>query len=518
MSNIPAAISAKRGEGWSAALPVFALALVVLGFAFWTTYSTIVSIWWRSGTFTHGFLILPIVAYLIWQKRDELASLTPRPEPKALVLILAAALLWLLSYAADVAVTEQLAAVAMVPVLVWVIFGTTITRRLAFPLGYLIFAVPMGEFLVPALQDVTAAFSVWALQVTGIPVYWEGRFFHIPTGSFEVAEACSGVRYLIASLALGTLYAYLVYTTLWRRLLFVALSAVVPIVANGIRAYGIVMLAHLSEYTLAVGVDHLIYGWLFFGVVILALFWVGSLFREKDREKVREKNGEETNAAAAVEMPLTASSGRTFAVWMAVATSLAVSAPGLAAWLDTQRAQAPVRHPELPIGRNGWSGPYTDESAWQPHFAGAMERRGEYRKNGRNVQVYLAFYPRQTQEAELINAMNTMYDAEQSRRLAESEFQVPLSNGRAWRVHATQISSAGNSRLIWHWYEVDGDATTNHILAKAYEVRGRLSASTKGSAAWAISTQYELTAAEAEAELAPFVADMLVALQQSVSP
>jgi len=517
MLDFPVATKANRAEGWSVALPLFGLSLLVLGFAFWTSYSTIVSIWWRSGTFTHGFMILPIVGYLIWQKRVELATLTPRPEPKALVLVLGAAILWLLSYAADVAVTEQLAAVAMMPILVWVLFGTSITKRLAFPLGYLIFAVPMGEFFVGPLQDITAAFSVWALQVTGIPVYWEGRFFHIPTGSFEVAEACSGVRYLIASLALGTLYAYLVYTTLWRRLIFVAISAVVPVVANGIRAYGVVMLAHLSDYKLAVGVDHLIYGWLFFGVVIMAMFWVGSLFREKVREKFSEKNAEETITRHG-EKSGVAPGGRSFAVWMIAATSLAVSAPGLAAWLDAQRAQAPVWQHELSAGRNGWSGPYPDESEWRPDFAGAIERRGEYRKDGQSVQVYLAFYPTQAQGAELINAQNSVFDAEQSRRLAESEFSVPLPEGMVWPVHATQISSGDMSRLIWHWYEVDGDATTNPILAKAYEVRGRLLASNKGSSAWAISAQYELTAGEAETKLAPFVADMLPALQESVRP
>ena len=171
-------------EGWFAACVVFGISLLILGIAFWSSYSTIVAIWWRSETFAHGFIIVPIVGYLIWQKRAELAQVVPRPSPKALVFIFAAAVLWLLGYAAEVALVEQLAAVAMVPALAWTIFGTAVVRCISFPLGYLFFAVPIGEFLVAPLQDLTAAFSVWALQVTGIPVYWEGRFFYIPTGSF----------------------------------------------------------------------------------------------------------------------------------------------------------------------------------------------------------------------------------------------------------------------------------------------------------------------------------------------
>ena len=95
-----------------------------------------------------------------------------------------------------------------------------------------------------------------------------------------MVEACSGIRYLIASMTLGTLYAYLNYDSTQRRLLFIALSAIVPIVANGLRAFLIVMIGHHSDMKLATGVDHLVYGWLFFGVVMFFLFSLGALFSE----------------------------------------------------------------------------------------------------------------------------------------------------------------------------------------------------------------------------------------------
>ena len=126
----------------------------------------------------------------------------------------------------------------------------------------------------------TADFTVAALRLTGIPVYREGQFFTIPTGSWSVVEACSGLRYLIASVTVGVLYAYLTYRSPARRAAFVAASIVVPIVANWVRAYMIVMIGHLSGMKYAVGVDHLIYGWVFFGIVMLLLFWIGSFWRE----------------------------------------------------------------------------------------------------------------------------------------------------------------------------------------------------------------------------------------------
>src|SRR5690606_32354628 len=112
------------------------------------------------------------------------------------------------------------------------------------------------------------------------PVFREGLHFTLPTGRWSVVEACSGLRYLIASLALGVLYAYLQFRTLRYRLAFVALAILVPIVANWVRAYGIVMLGHVSNMKIAAGADHLIYGWVFFGMVMALLFWIGSRWRE----------------------------------------------------------------------------------------------------------------------------------------------------------------------------------------------------------------------------------------------
>ena len=141
----------------------------------------------------------------------------------------------------------------------------------------------MGDGLNPVLMDFTADTLEALIRMTGIPVYREGTFLSLPSGNWSVVEACSGLRYLIASVTLGLIYAYLTYQSLWRRGLFDLASILVPIAANSLRAYGIVMIGHTSDMTLAVGVDHLIYGWVFFGLVMLLLFWVGSFWQQPNR-------------------------------------------------------------------------------------------------------------------------------------------------------------------------------------------------------------------------------------------
>ena len=149
------------------------------------------------------------------------------------------------------------------------ILGREVAKAIMFPLGFLLLGVPMGEALIPPLMEWTADFTVAALQLSGIPVFREGLLFRDPSGNWSIVEGCSGVRYLIASFTVGVLFAYLSYRRAWKRLLFAAMSIIVPIIANGLRAYLIVMIAHLSNNQLAHGVDHFIYGWVFFGLVML---------------------------------------------------------------------------------------------------------------------------------------------------------------------------------------------------------------------------------------------------------
>ena len=264
----------------------YAVALV-LSAIFWLlawygdTAQSMVAIWQRSETFAHGFLIVPISAWMIWRRRHDLAALDLRPNFLVLPLLALVGFGWLLGELAGAGVVQQYALVLMIPLLVWTILGNAVVRALAFPLFFLLFAVPFGEFLLPPLMEYTADFTVFALRLTGIPVYREGLFFTLPSGSWSVVEACSGLRYLIASLTLGCLYAYLTYRSFGAaRDLHCRFSVIVPIVANWLRAYMIVMIGHLSGMKYAVGIDHLIYGWLFFGVVMLILFWVGSFWRE----------------------------------------------------------------------------------------------------------------------------------------------------------------------------------------------------------------------------------------------
>src|SRR4029453_12636412 len=97
------------------------------------------------------------------------------------------------------------------------LLGMEVARAITFPLAFLLFMVPFGEFLLPPLMEGTASVTIAALRLTGVPVYREGLQFVIPSGKWSVVEACSGVRYLIASMVVGVLFASLNSRSLRRR-------------------------------------------------------------------------------------------------------------------------------------------------------------------------------------------------------------------------------------------------------------------------------------------------------------
>jgi exosortase A len=492
---------AEPATAWGAAAVAAVLALAGLVAVYFETGRSMVEIWWDLDTYAHGFLIAPISAYLVWTRREELRGIAPRPALLALPLLGMVAMAWLLAEQADVQVVEQFAFVGMVPLVVWAVLGTRVAWALAFPLAYLLFSVPTGEFLTEPMMDYTGKATVLALEWTGIPVYSEGRHITIPTGNWEIAEACSGVRYLIASVAVGCVYAYLTYRSLWRRLAFIALSFAVPVVANWARAYGIVMIGHLSDMRLAVGVDHIIYGWLFFGLVMFVLFWIGSFWQDRPR-------------AGDVARPAAGSAGRpagTLALWSAglAALLIAAAAPLASRALEQAATAAPAAAMRiaLPAGQGGWEGPGEAAESWAPTFPGASQLLHRvYRRDGRVAHVYVVHYQREGQGQELIGWNSRLFE-ESWRHLGRSRGSVALADGRR-PVDEQLLGSATQKRVVWRWYEIGGRFTADERVGKLLGAWARVTRDPHGSALVAVAASYESRPEEGRETLSQLLRDL----------
>ncbi|HET6605724.1 MAG TPA: exosortase A, partial [Rhodopila sp.] len=354
--------------------------LLLWGLIFHQEVAAAVHTWDASTAYNHCFLIIPIFLYLLWDRRFDLIGIRVRPTWRALPLGIPLAVAWLAAERLGIMEGRQLIAVSFAQVLFFSILGPELWKRMAGPLLYLYFLVPFGEFLTTRLQDITTEFVRYGLMVLNIPAYIDGYVIEIPQGTFLIAEACAGLRFLIASIAFGCLYAILMYRSPVRRGLFIAASIAVPIVANGFRALGIVYLGYLLGSAQAAATDHVLYGWIFFSIVILILIALGLPFRQDElpyrkpvsaRERLAERLPFQMRrmVLAAIALLLLAGIGPSIA---GILSRAATPPPRIALAIDPgpgcTSMPAPSTDPEHPQVRSQrlTCGSFVMDLAWEP--------------------------------------------------------------------------------------------------------------------------------------------------------
>jgi len=483
-----------RQRAWQLAAGALCVAFLALLAVYWDLAEGAVRVWYNSPTYNHGFLIAPIAAYLVYERRAVFAALSPQPVLPILLLMPLAGAVWLVAHVAGILEAQQFVFMGMVQVLLLGVLGWRAYWALLFPCLYLFFLVPSGDYLVPTLQDFTGAFAVKGIELFGIPVHADGTIIEIPNGTFRVDEACAGLRFLIASIAFGFLFANLTYRGWPKQAIFVVLSIVVPIIANGLRAFGIIMLAHVSDNRLAAGADHIVYGWGFFVAVTLFLIWIGLKFRDKP----------EHEAPLAPETAPPAPKRR-LAVAASLAVALALAAPAYAAYLQSRPAAAPAAL-TAPIVSGGWVA--ATPSGWTPNFPSAdVALATAYVKDGKRVDLYIAYYTHQQKGHELITYDNQIADGEIWRRIGGGAVPVEL-DGQTVPVAATRLWTMTRQRLAWHWYWIDDQFTASTLKAKLLQVEAELVTRKRAAAAIVISTDQTTSPEDAAAVLRDFTRNL----------
>jgi exosortase A len=434
-----------------------------------------VAIWHRSETFAHAFLVPPIVLWLVWRQRAALAAQTPRPTAWPLLPMAVFALAWWAGDLANLNSVTQFSMTALLVLATVAVIGTQASRTIVFPLAFLFFAVPMGEVFVPQLMEWTANFTVSALRLSGIPVYRDGFNFMIPSGAWSVVEACSGVRYLIASFMVGTLFAYLNYRTMRRRLTFMGVALLVPIVANWVRAYLIVLLGHLSGNKLAAGVDHLIYGWVFFGVVILLMFWIGAKWSEHEDDLATTPAAPADAAIGSPARPAGAAQR-----WLIVAAAAVLAAaPHAAGRLLHGTPSNPPRLEAPGVLADSWTVVADAPIDFKPAYVNAAAELNRVYTNGtEQVGLYIGYYRQQEQGRKLVGSANALVRMDDPAWIArDTAIRSVDASGKpqAWRTTVLRArQSDGRNAAIWQVYWVNGRFTPDELTARAEIAWGKL--------------------------------------------
>lgn len=419
------------------------MALVVL--VYWPSFLRMVRMWTLTD-YQYGWLVYPIATYVLWRKRDALAGASINASWSGVAMVAACVFAWILARTIGVQVLE-FASVSLLPFAVfWSVAGKQALRAAAFPLGLLLAAVPTGEFLVSYLQEITADISSVLLNVAGVPVFREGVFMTLPGGSFEVAEVCGGLRYLLAALMASLAYAYLSYTGFAKRARFVACAGLTMVVTNGVRAFIVMFVASGTEMRVFAGKDHVWFGMVLFAAVFAGLIYFGERFAE------RNSQAEATS--------FTTTGGRSYPALIAVLLFVAAG-PGLL-YLQSRQPDPVVVTAVLPM-LPGCEEPADWNRDWSPEFRNADHlQRASYDCGTHRAGVYFASYGSQEQGKELITSGNRIWPHDWRRYVDEAPIELTPESD----VRQVYVDAPAGRMMIWYWYQVGDSVLANDLAVK----------------------------------------------------
>jgi EpsI family protein len=468
---------------------VFAV-LALAAIALWPAVRALALYWRDVLDYRHGFLVAAAAIYCLYLARHRLDSIARAPSLFAAAALAVALAAWLVLFRGNSDLGQQ----ALLPIVLWLAVmaacGLRAATAVALPLLYVWFAIPVWDLAVPALQWITVKVVVSLLHVFGIPVEIAGTHVSIPAGTFEVAESCSGKRFLVVALAVAFLGGMLENLPARRFIGLLAASALLALVANWIRVLIVIVAGHLTnmEHYL-VAVEHNSLGWVIFAVMmgcLLALVW-----------RFGRDGAAPTTAAIAAHPREQKLTPRALLPFVLLLIPLAFT-------LRTAASPVFASSPTLPLLLDDWQGPLPADARWHPRFVGAeADLRAAYSSGRSRVETYVGIYPGQQPGRELVYYQNTLLAPDEwSAHMAPAAARSASSgNGMEW-MEASM--SSGDRWLIAFQYKVGGRFTTSAAMAQVLYGLSSLTHPAWGGV-WAVAARCEENCSQARASIDAFM-------------
>jgi exosortase len=239
--------------------------------------------WWSDPNYGHGFLVPVFAAYLLWRERGRMREAPRQASIWGMAIMLSAIGLLLLGTLGSEHFTARASLLLLIAGIIVFLAGWRVLRSVAFPIGYLIFMIPLPAIvyyqLTFPLQLLASRLGASGLVALGVPTVREGNLLILPNCTLEVVEACSGVRSLLSLLAVAVAYVYLSEPSFWKRCVLIASTIPIVIASNGLRLTATGVLSYFFGPEADSGLPHVALGLLFFAAACVALLLVHRLLR-----------------------------------------------------------------------------------------------------------------------------------------------------------------------------------------------------------------------------------------------
>jgi exosortase B len=209
---------------------------------------------WNDEAYEHGPIVAAVTAWLIWDRRRQLAALPREPAPAAGATALAAGLLlYVVGRSQSLPLFEVTSQIPVFAGLILVFYGWGGIRTLWFALLFLGFMIPLPGFVLyaitGALKQHVSALAETVLHYAGYPIARSGVVIQIGQYQMLVADACSGLNSMYSLSAMGLFYLYLMRrASLWRNAILLAAVIPVAFLANVLRVIILILITfHLGD-------------------------------------------------------------------------------------------------------------------------------------------------------------------------------------------------------------------------------------------------------------------------------
>jgi exosortase len=431
---------------WALSCSIFIIAVIFIVFIFLNDIGSAVYQWIYNSSYGYCLLIIPLAIQIVWTNRSRLRDLGPEPSPWGAVITAFFGAVWGAAYIAGIAEAGQFAVVGIIQGLLFTVFGGRVYRRLWLPFTLLWLLVPSGEFLIPSLQSATAVGSTFLLELSGIPTYREGLTIMVPSGAYLVAPGCSGLSFLLTALVVSLTFADMFFGGRGKKIAFVSAMLMVAVAANTLRVFLIIAVAHATDNIADIADDHLLYGWVFFSVVLLGALALGHRFR--DRFPARPPGGPRITGP---HVPLSRS------VWSLVPALTAAAVAPLAISIGLSEAgSASAPAPALSCGAFP---PGARKPVWRtPSDLPNVDSVAAVDCNvgGSTFHLALAVLERPARRGKLPGLERRMINRDNWTRLQITR-SIILLDGRPAPLQTERIGRGDTRRLVWTLFWADGD-------------------------------------------------------------
>jgi len=256
-----------RSSGLAAAVLVGAVAWLYAG-----VLPALVQKWANDDDYSHGFFVVPLAAFFVWERRGALARASRRPSGVGLVVLAASLLCFVAGHFGSELFLTRASLIGVLAGLVLFLLGWQHLRLLAFPLAFLLLMVPLPAIVFNhitfPLQLLASRVGEAVIAASGVPVLREGNVLFLPGRTLEVAEACSGIRSLMTLTTLAIVLGYFTERRTGARVLIALAAIPIAVVANATRVAGTGLASYWISPAAAEGFFHTFSGWLMFVVAL----------------------------------------------------------------------------------------------------------------------------------------------------------------------------------------------------------------------------------------------------------